>query len=158
MTKIAALPPRPARISAKLRRTIDLRIRQGRTITDASAEAGMSPQGFHKAMKRQAVRDRVEDVQRRFVAEVDAQRLIYKARARFCTTRRVGRPAPDRRARSAGFSEQSATAAFPLPSSRGNIAYRSAKPLRPSSGHRSHVQSCFSPFHAPGRPVDSPSS
>jgi len=32
-------------------------------------------------MKRQAVRDHVEAVQRRFVAEVEAQRSIYKARA-----------------------------------------------------------------------------
>ncbi len=81
MSKVIALPARPARLSLKLRRAIDLRIREGRTITDACAEAGMSPQGFHKAMKRQSVRDLVEDVQRRFVAEVEAQRSIYKARA-----------------------------------------------------------------------------
>ena len=30
----------------------------------------MSPQGFHKAMKRQAVRDHVEDVQRWFDAVI----------------------------------------------------------------------------------------
>jgi len=81
MPKLVALQPRPTRLSAKLRRAIELRVREGRTITDACAEAGMSPQGFHKAMKRQAVRDHVEDAQRRFVAEVEAQRSIYKARA-----------------------------------------------------------------------------
>ena len=81
MPKVIALPARPARLSLKLRRAIDLRVREGRTITDACGEAGMSPQGFHKAMKRQSVRDLVEDVQRRFVAEVEAQRSIYKARA-----------------------------------------------------------------------------
>lgn len=81
MPKLVALQPRPTRLSAKLRRAIELRVREGRTVTDACSEAGMSPQGFHKAMKRQAVRDHVEAVQRRFVAEVEAQRSIYKARA-----------------------------------------------------------------------------
>ncbi|GHE05553.1 hypothetical protein U879_03570 [Defluviimonas sp. 20V17] len=82
MTKpLAIVQPRPSRLSAKLRRAIELRVTEGRTIADACAEAGISPQGWYKAMKRPAVRDHLEEVQRRFVAEVDANRGLIKAQA-----------------------------------------------------------------------------
>lgn len=80
MTKpLAIVQPRPSRLSTKLRCAIELRVREGKTITEACAEAGMSSQGWHKAMKRPAVRDHLEEVQRRFVAEVDSKRAFYKA-------------------------------------------------------------------------------
>ena len=41
----------------------------------------MSEAGFHKAMKRSAVRDHLQEVQNRFVSEVEGRRAIYMARA-----------------------------------------------------------------------------
>ncbi|WP_132462134.1 hypothetical protein [Rhodovulum marinum] len=41
----------------------------------------MSKNGFHKALKRPAVQDYMQEVQRAFVAEVEASRAVYKARA-----------------------------------------------------------------------------
>lgn len=81
MTKLASLPLRPARISPKLREAIRLHVTEGKPIGAACEVAGMSRAGYHKAMKRAAVRDLVEDVQRRFVLEVEARRGVYKARA-----------------------------------------------------------------------------
>lgn len=59
---ISLVPPHKPRISAKLRHAIELYVCEGKTITEACAEAGMSRQGFHKAMKRPAVRDLLEPV------------------------------------------------------------------------------------------------
>ncbi len=68
-------------MSVKLRTAIDLRVTKGLTIKDACIEAGMSEAGFHKAMKRPAVRDHLQEVRLRFITEVDASKAIYKARA-----------------------------------------------------------------------------
>jgi hypothetical protein len=81
MSKLVALAPRPARLSAKLRVAIELHVTEGLTIAEACARAGMSSAGYHKAMKRVVVRDFVEMVQRRFVASTEANRALYKARA-----------------------------------------------------------------------------
>ncbi len=78
---LTLVPPSAPRISAKLRHAIELHVREGKSITEACAEAGVSRQGFHKAMKRPAVRDLLEDEQRRFVLESEARRTLYKARA-----------------------------------------------------------------------------
>ena len=81
MSQVIALPPRPARLSAKLRAAIELRVVEGLTITEACHKAHMSSQGWHKAMKRAAVRDCLEEVQNRFVGDVKAKRALYQARA-----------------------------------------------------------------------------
>lgn len=81
MSKVIPLPPRPSRLSAKLRAAIDVRVTEGLSIVESCAKAGLSPQGWHKAMKRPAVRNHLEVVQRRFVAESDAKRALYRARA-----------------------------------------------------------------------------
>lgn len=81
MSNLVALPPRPVRLSAKLRAAIEGHVTEGLTIVEACERAGMSRQGFHKAMKRAAVQDHVELVQRRFVARVESNRALYKARA-----------------------------------------------------------------------------
>ena len=81
MPKVLAIPARPVRISAKLREAIRLHVTEGKAIAAACEAAGMSRAGYHKAMKRVVVRDLVEDVQRRFVLEVEARRGVYKARA-----------------------------------------------------------------------------
>lgn len=78
---IVALPQRPARLSLKLRAAIEANVTKGQTIVQACQEAGMSTQGYHKAMKRAAVRDYLETVQRRFVIGTEANRALYKARA-----------------------------------------------------------------------------
>ena len=74
MTKPAVLSPRPSRLSEKLRRAIEVKITTGATINDACAKAGISPQGYHKALRRPSVRDYFEDVQHRFVADSDQMR------------------------------------------------------------------------------------
>ena len=81
MTKLTAITPRPIRLRNALRLTIDLRVKQGLTIAAACEEAGMSPQGYHKAMKRPAVRDYLQTVQLEFIASVEGDKAIYKARA-----------------------------------------------------------------------------
>lgn len=81
MKNLVSLPSRPARLSPKLRAAIEARVTEGLSIVDACAKADMSPQGWHKAMKRPPVRDHLEEVQRRFVVETESRRAIYKARA-----------------------------------------------------------------------------
>ena len=81
MTKLTAITPRPIRLRNALRLTIDLRVKQGLTIAAACEEAGMSPQGYHKAMKRPAVLYYLKTVQLEFIASVEGDKAIYKARA-----------------------------------------------------------------------------
>ncbi len=81
MTQLATVPAPKPRISAKVRRALELRVREGLSIRAAAQGAGMSEQGFHKALKRPAVKDELQAMQARFVAEVEASRSLYKARA-----------------------------------------------------------------------------
>lgn len=81
MSKLIALPPRPARLSAKLRSAIETHVTEGLSIVAACERAGMSTAGYHKAMKRSAVRDHLEAIQVRFVGDVKAKRALYQARA-----------------------------------------------------------------------------
>jgi hypothetical protein len=81
MNKLSAIPPRPSRMSAKLRNAIHLHVQEGKTILAACKEAGMSPQGFHKAMKRPTVRDYLQKVQAEFVTSVESKRALHRARA-----------------------------------------------------------------------------
>ena len=81
MSKIVSLPTRPPRLSGKLRSAIELRVTEGLSIAEACKRAGMSPQGFGKAMKRPAVRDHMQDVQRCFVLDTESKRALDKARA-----------------------------------------------------------------------------
>ena len=81
MSNIVALPPRPARISAKLRHALSLLAREGRSQTDAAKMAGLSRQGLAKALSRLAVRDLLEAERLRFIAEADGMRAWAKARA-----------------------------------------------------------------------------
>jgi len=81
MSHIIALPPLPARLSAKLRAAIEAHVTQGLSIAAACEKAGMSRAGYHKAMQRPVVRDHMETVQSRFVGDVRAKRALYQARA-----------------------------------------------------------------------------
>ena len=81
MVELSEIKPRPLRMRAALRHAIELRVRKGLTIAAACEEAGMSTQGFYKAMKRPAVRDYQQTVQLDFVASVEGNKAIYKARA-----------------------------------------------------------------------------
>ena len=81
MSKLTAITPRPPRMRAALRHAIELRVKKGMTVRAACEESGMSPQGFHKAMKRPAVRDYLQTIQLEFVASVEANKATYKARA-----------------------------------------------------------------------------
>lgn len=81
MTKLTVVDLRHPRLRAALRLAIDLRVKQGMTISAACEESGMSPQGFHKAMKRPAVRDYLQTVQLEFIASVESDKATFKARA-----------------------------------------------------------------------------
>lgn len=81
MSKLAVVKTSPPRLRAALRLAIDLRVKKGLSIVAACEEAGMSSQGYHKAMKRPAVRDYLQTVQMEFVASVEGEKAIYKARA-----------------------------------------------------------------------------
>jgi len=81
MSNIIALPPLPARISAKLRHAVALMAREGRSQTEAATVAGLSRQGLAKAISRPAVRDLFETERLRFISEADGMRAYAKARA-----------------------------------------------------------------------------
>lgn len=81
MKDLSVIPLRPSRMRAALRLAIDLRVTKGMTIAAACDEAGMSPQGYHKAMKRPAVCDYLQTVQMEFVASVEGEKAIFRARA-----------------------------------------------------------------------------
>ena len=76
-----AKPPRPARMSAKLRAAIEAKVRRGLTVADACRETGLSCAGYFKAQKRAEVRAYVEDVQRRMIFEADTRRGALRAEA-----------------------------------------------------------------------------
>lgn len=79
MTGKTTLPAaRPSRMSEKLRRAIDLRIRKGLTITAACREAGLSPQGWHKAMQRAETRLFVAELQKRMLDEANTRRAALR--------------------------------------------------------------------------------
>lgn len=78
---LAIAPKRPARLSQKLRESIRLTVVEGLSIMAACERAGMSRQGYHKAMKRAEVRDHLRMVQQDFVETADAKRAYLKARA-----------------------------------------------------------------------------
>ncbi len=81
MSNVHHLPAPKPRISAKVRAAVEFRVREGKSIADAAKAAGLSKNGLVKALKRPAVQDLVQDLQRAFVAEVEASRAIYKVRA-----------------------------------------------------------------------------
>lgn len=81
MSNLRPLPAPPPRLSAKLRRAIDLRVRKCLSIADACHEAGLSTAGWFKAMKRRAVREHMDEVQHRFIAEADTTRAVLRVRA-----------------------------------------------------------------------------
>ncbi|WP_170576254.1 hypothetical protein [Ruegeria atlantica] len=81
MTKLTSVPVPKPRISSKLRKAIELRVRHGLTIEKACAEAAMSPAGYYKAMKRPAVKEHYEEVQHAYILEAEKLRSIAKTRA-----------------------------------------------------------------------------
>ncbi len=81
MTKLASIPTSKPRISSKLRKAMELRVRNGLTINKACAEAGMSPAGYYKAMKRPAVKEHFEAVQHAYIQEAEQLRSLAKTRA-----------------------------------------------------------------------------
>lgn len=81
MTNEPINTPRPTRMRAALRQAIQLRIIEGKTVVAACYEAGMSPQGYHKAMKRPEVQEYYQDVQIKFVESIESDKPINLVRA-----------------------------------------------------------------------------
>ncbi len=81
MKNLHSLPSPPPRISSKVRSAVEARVKQGASIAKAAELAGMSKTGFAKALKRPAVQEHMRQVQGAFVAEVEASRAVFKARA-----------------------------------------------------------------------------
>lgn len=77
----APAAPVKRRISAAVRKAIDLRVKQGMTWLEAAREAGMSEAGIHKARKRIDVQAEIERVQALYIQEVEATKASHKARA-----------------------------------------------------------------------------
>lgn len=72
---------RPARMSQKLRDAIRLHVTEGLSIVAASKQAGISRQGFHKALKRPEVRDYLKAVRQDFIETADAKKAFLKIKA-----------------------------------------------------------------------------
>ena len=81
MSKVHAFPTPAPRISAKVRDAVEFRVREGLSIAVAAEKAGLSRNGFAKALKRPAVQDLVRQVQEVFVIESEAARAVFKAQA-----------------------------------------------------------------------------
>jgi predicted DNA-binding protein (UPF0251 family) len=82
MAKILSLAPkRPARMSRKLRDAIRLYETEGLTIIAACEKAGISRQGFHKALKRPEVQDYVSKVRLDLIEGAEAKKAFLKAKA-----------------------------------------------------------------------------
>ena len=82
MEKILTLAPkRSARMSQKLRDAIRRHVTEGLSIVAASAAAGISRQGFHKALKRPEVRDHLKAVRLDFIEGAEAKKAFLKAQA-----------------------------------------------------------------------------
>jgi predicted DNA-binding protein (UPF0251 family) len=82
MSKVLTLAPkRPARMSQKLRDAILLHVTEGLSIVAASERAGISRQGFHKALKRPEVRDYVSAVKHGFIEGIEAKKALLKDKA-----------------------------------------------------------------------------
>lgn len=82
--KLTAAPQdatRKGRVSAAMRLAIKLRVEEGLTIKEAAGRAGITEQAWHKAMKRQAVRDALEAQASLFIREIDRRRATYRAQA-----------------------------------------------------------------------------
>lgn len=74
-------PARSSRMSAPLKRAIELRIKKGVTVTDACAAAGLSTQAYYKAQKRAEVRLYAEEVRKRLLDEASARRDALRLEA-----------------------------------------------------------------------------
>ena len=74
-------PARQSRLSASLKRAIELRIKKGITITDACAAAGISTQAYHKAQRRAEVRLYADDVRKRLLDEAAGRRDALRLEA-----------------------------------------------------------------------------
>lgn len=81
MSKVIALPSPTSRLSPKLRRAIDLRVRKMLSVSEACEQAGLSTAGWYKAMGRPAVRAQLEEVQRRFIDEAATLKATAKTLA-----------------------------------------------------------------------------
>jgi hypothetical protein len=81
MSKIHSLPAPKARISTKVRKAVEARVRQGASIAAAAKHAGMSRNGFAKALFRQPVQEYLRKTQETYVIEVEASRAVFQARA-----------------------------------------------------------------------------
>ena len=83
------------RISAKVRAAIDARVRKGLSIAASAEAAGMSRQGFSKALQRPAVADLLADTQARFVSEVESKRAFLRAQALEVAAEMLSKPETD---------------------------------------------------------------
>lgn len=74
--------PSPAsRISPKVRAAVEARVRRGLSIEAAAAEAGLSREGFRKALLCPAVAALVAETQHRLIAEFETLRSTARTRA-----------------------------------------------------------------------------
>jgi hypothetical protein len=81
MSNLVALPLPPPRLSPKLRRAIDQRVRKMLSVSEACEQVGLSTAGWYAAMQRPAVRGHLEEVQRRFIAEAATLKASAKTLA-----------------------------------------------------------------------------
>lgn len=81
MSSLSTHTAQKPRISVKIRTAIEARVRQGLGVAAAAEAAGMSRNGFAKALKRPAVQEHLWKMQAAFVAEIEASRAVYKAQA-----------------------------------------------------------------------------
>tara|TARA_R100000808_G_C2103749_1_gene120021 strand:+ start:373 stop:870 length:498 start_codon:yes stop_codon:yes gene_type:complete len=76
-------PPAPAkrRVSAKVRKALEIRVREGATWLRAAELAGLSEAGIHKARKQPHVIDLFERLKTEYVQQLEQLEGVHKARA-----------------------------------------------------------------------------
>ena len=81
MTNIHRLPDPKGRLSAKLRKAIELHYFHGLTVLKSCEEAGMSTAGYYKAVKRQVVQDFVAKIRLDLVDTIERRSAAARVMA-----------------------------------------------------------------------------
>ncbi|MEZ5784810.1 MAG: hypothetical protein R3D70_25215 [Rhizobiaceae bacterium] len=81
MSNLSAIAPRPARISPRVRAAVGFRVRENLSIANAAEKAGLSRNGFAKALRRAVVQDLIREEQERMARDVDHLRAVARLRA-----------------------------------------------------------------------------
>jgi len=80
-TRKALAKPPQRRVSAKVRRALEIRVHEGKAWREAAQAAGLSEAGIHKARRAAHVQQLLEEIKADYIQAVDDLKAPHKARA-----------------------------------------------------------------------------